>query len=95
MEWNSPEFEVTDAAPQLTFECTVLWRAQKLLRDSTGKCFAVAVAIDPIRRQELLVSGCRGVVPFCRAFVFDQSRWKMVEDEGLTFTALRVADPNT
>jgi hypothetical protein len=96
MEWNPLGLEVTAAAPELTFRYPIVWKAEKLLRDSSGKSYAVATPIDPVRQQELLISGDSGsVVPFRRVFVAEQNGWKMVEDKSLTHTALRLTEHGT
>lgn len=85
-------WEVADSAPQLVFLSPIHWRATLLLRDSSGRSYAVATAIDPPTNHELFVAGSTDWVPLRRLFLLNQNRWELVQDEGLQFTALRVAE---
>jgi hypothetical protein len=86
------ELQVTDRAPQLVFVSPVHWRATLLLRDSAGRSYAVATAIDPLKNHELFVAGSTDWVPLRRLFLSNQNGWELVQDEGLQFTALRLAE---
>jgi hypothetical protein len=75
------------------FPSPILWRATLLLRDSVGRSYAVATAIDPLKKEELSVSaGSTGWVPLRRLFLSNENGWELVQDKGLQFTALRLAE---
>ena len=85
-------WEVADSAPQLEFLSPIHWRATLLLRDSSGRSYAVATAIDPLTNHELFVAGSTDLVPLRRLFLSNQDGWELVQDEGMQFTALRAAE---
>lgn len=86
------ERQVADSAPHLMFLCPIHWRATLLLRDSPGRSYAVATAIDPLTSHELFVAGSTDLVPLRRLFLSNENGWGLVQDKGLQFIALRLAE---
>jgi hypothetical protein len=93
MDESLPQFHITDESPRLKFDYPTLWNAEKLLRDSEGESYAVAVEWDRLRGKPVLISGSGGaVVPLRRLFRKTENSWKLVEDKGSVLAALRVAE---
>jgi hypothetical protein len=92
MDWDPSQFHVINESPKIEFSHPIPWRAEKQLRDDSGQMYCVATALDPATKKTLLIPGSREEVSLRRLFRKAENGWELVEDKGLVFVALMVAE---